>query len=186
MKNFSLVAVLFLIIGISACSDSPSNSEPEGNSVLPGYFAGKAGVDQNSQHYEELNGSARFTLSVMDTTFNLAFSSASGLYDTTNIVLRIKSTDLPNEGTYSLNNIDEINQIYREGYSLFYYSALTSRSEIYYSESGQLTIEAKSETGIKGTLEGTVFKKAYIGKDEYVRQYSTINLDFNAIPGNMP
>jgi hypothetical protein len=184
MKTLQIL-MFFTIAGLFlACTNSPSNNDNSSGSLLPGYFTGTAGAEQSSQHYEEFNGSARYSISDEDTTFSIVLTSTISPGDTTQILLQTKSFELPDEASFTLRNINSADQIYFGGFSLFYHSALTNKNEVYFSESGTLNVSEITTIGIKGTLEGTVFQKAYTGKNEYVRIYSSLNLDFYAISGD--
>lgn len=181
MKTLQIL-MFFTIAGLFlACTSSPSNSDDSSASLLPGYFSGTAGDEQTSQLYEEFNGSARYAISDQDSTFSIVLTSIISPGDTTQILLQTKSFDLPSEDSFLLNDVDTLNQVNTNGFSLYYRSALVDDNQIYFSESGTITINDISDIGIKGNLEGTIFQKAYIGNDEYVRVYNSIDIDFHAI-----
>lgn len=181
MKTLQIL-MFFTIAGLFlACTRSPSDSDDSSGSLLPGYFSGTAGEEQSSQHYEEFNGSARYAISDQDSTFSIVLTSIISPGDTTQILLQTKSFELLDEDSFMLNDVDTLNQVKANGFSLFYRSALVDINQVYFSESGTITINDISDIGIKGNLEGTIFQRAYTGKDEYVRVYNSIDIDFHAI-----
>lgn len=168
------------MIGALAC-ESTSSEEDE---MLPGTFIGKVGDSPNSGLYEELEGPANFNYVDSDSTFNIILISnliSDSL--TTAINFRLKTLTEPIVGTYTINEIDELNQVTETGFSGYYFSPTVGLSEQYYSESGTLTITSKDEFGrIFGTFDVVIYYKAITDSINYTKSYSSMSGEFIADP----
>lgn len=180
MKKYLLLVLIFF----TACS--VSDSETESDELNLGDFKGVVGESPNSGLYEELEGLAQFLLESSDSTFHFIFQSYNADTTSTEVIFSTKSTVIPDEGEYRLNNIDEKEEVIPDGFSGFYSSPTVGLSEQYFTESGTLTItRSESVNGIEGFFEAVIFYKAQVDSNEYVRQYSKISGSFNAASMNL-
>lgn len=179
MKNRSYIGVLGLLLLVSFACES-TESEPEGLDF--GKFEGLVGTSQNTGLYEELEGQAWFSLNESDSVFS--FELYSGLISDTSetkLIWSIKSSDLPQEGTYSFVDVDTTQKVVSSGFTGLYLSPTVGLNEKYYPESGSLTITSiESENGIKGAFEGVIFKVSEVDSAVFVRQYSKVTGEFYA------
>lgn len=171
--------LILVLIFFTACS--VSNSETEPDELNLGDFKGVVGESLNSGLYEELEGSAQFSLESSDSTFHFILYSYNVDTTSTELIFSTKSIVMPDVGEYRFNNIDEQEEVFSDGFSGFYLSPTVGLNEQYFTESGTLTItRSESVNGIEGFFEAVIFYKAQVDSNEYVRQYSKISGAFNA------
>ena len=109
-RNYVVLASFLLIVAL-ACEST--NNEPEG--LAFGKFEGLVGISQNTGLYEELAGQAWFSMNEIDSVFSFElYSDLISDTSKTEIVFRIKSLDLPQEGTYSFVDVDTTQNVVLE------------------------------------------------------------------------
>ena len=181
VKNYLFIVCISLFVLGTACESSTNNETEE---VEFGGFLGVVGTSQNTGLYEELEGSARFSISEIDSVFSLELYS-DFISDTsqTEITLNIKTLELPLVGVYNFIDVDTTLAVVSIGFTAVYISPTVGLNEKYYSESGFLTITSSDAVnGIKGYFDGVIFKNSEVGSGEFVRQYSKITAEFYAAP----
>jgi len=101
----------------------------------------------------------------------------------TEIILNMKSLELPSAGVYNFIDVDTTLTVVSTGITGIYFSPAAGLNEKYYPESGSLTITSSDVlNGIKGYFEGVIFKNSEVGSEVFVRQYSTFTAEFYAAP----
>ncbi|MBO6793590.1 MAG: hypothetical protein JJ895_06750 [Balneolaceae bacterium] len=173
----------FLLVAILVTGTVCNTSSPEINteSLLPGRFTGKAGVSQNTGHYEEFIGTVNYLTLQSDSSFIFSFVSLTSQNDTSFIKLFIKSLDLPNESEYTIKEAEDKNKIFSDSFTGEYISSLAVDDRIYYSESGILTITEINDIGIKGTVDAEFYYIAPTGSETEVKVRTPLEIKFYAI-----
>jgi|GEM_PF-3700380 len=181
VKNYLFIGYISLFVLGVAC-ESSTNNDPE--ELEFGKFEGVVGTSQNTGLYEELEGRAWFSISELDSVLSLEFYSDL-VSDTsqTEIILNMKSLELPSAGVYNFIDVDTTLTVVSTGITGIYFSPAAGLNEKYYPESGSLTITSSDVlNGIKGYFEGVIFKNSEVGSEVFVRQYSTFTAEFYAAP----
>lgn len=173
-KYFLAVTLLVFLVG---CKSTPSELD-EGLNL--GLFEGVVGTSPNSGLYEELNGTASFSMKSANILEIELLTEAPSSTEQTKVYFRIETEFMPENGIYPFGNVDTKTAVSSTSFSGYYLSPTVGLGDQYYSESGTLEITSSSEDELKGEFNVKIFSKQPIGPSEYARKYSTLKGEFYA------